>query len=145
MRFTVYVDAAHSAERGVGAWSFLIYTDLRYIDWMGNKSKFLNSPTCAEDIAIGLACRYLMDNITLDKTDIVTICSDSLSSIRIMSDIMDGKRKETHSNILIEDSFKAIKELSEKCNVAFMKVRGHKPVLNPNICVDRLSKCYLRG
>lgn len=145
MRFTVYVDAAHSTERGVGAWSFLIYTDLRFIDWVGNKSVFLNSPTCAEDIAIGLACRYLMDNIALDKTDIVTICSDSLSSIRIMSDILDGKRKDTHSNILVDDSFKAIKELSEKCNVAFMKVRAHKPVLSPNICVDRLSKCYLRG
>lgn len=145
MRFTVYVDAAHSAERGVGAWSFLIYTDLRYVNWMGNKSVFLNSPTCAEDIAIGLACRYLIDTMALDKTDTVTICSDSLSSIKIMSDILDGRRSCTHRNILIEDAFKSIKELSEKCSVAFMKVRSHKPVLNPNICVDRLAKCYLRG
>ncbi len=145
MRFTVYVDASHSTERKTGAWSFLIYTDLRYVDWVGNKSRFLDSPTCAEDVAIGLACRYLLDNITLDKTDTVTICTDSLSSIKIMSDIIEGRRGELHSNILIEDAFKSIKELSEKCNVAFMKVRGHKPILNPNVCVDRLSKCYLRG
>lgn len=145
MRFTVYVDAAHSAERGVGAWSFLIYTDLRFVEWLGNKSVYLNSPTCAEDVAIGLACRYLLDKMTLDRTDSVTICSDSLSSIRIMSDILDGKRRDTHSNILIEDSFKSLKELADKCTVGFMKVRAHKSVLNPNICADRLAKCYLRG
>ena len=144
MIYYVYSDGAYSRERKTGAWSYLIYTDKTFIAWESNKCDYIKTPTYAEDIAVGLACYELMTKHNLTKRDKVIIHSDSLSTITMMQRIL--KNEDVHiNNILVKDSIDNIRKLSEITRIDFSKVRSHKSTLNPNICVDRMAKIFLRS
>lgn len=143
MDYYVYADGSYSTERRMGSWSYMIYTDIRYLDWMYNRSVFIASPTFAEDIAIGLACYNMLGRI-LTKKDRVIIHTDSMSSIEFFTGILNGEPYYVN-NTLVNDAVKNVKLLAEKTNVEFFKVRGHKNKLSPNICVDRMARYCLRS
>lgn len=145
MKYYVYCDGAYSTERGVGAWSFLIFTDVRYIYWNSNKSRFITTPTYAEDVAMGMACHYLATHAVVNENDVVMIFSDSLSTIQLMNNLLTRNKEFKFNDQLVADSINNIKELNELCHVEFVKVHSHRAKLNPNICVDRMAKYYLRS
>lgn len=144
MNYYVYTDGARSIERGVGSWAYLIFTDTSFIEWNFNKTKYIESPTYAEDVAIGTACNSLI-GMGLTKEDTVIIHTDSLATIKHMNYLMEKDWDYIHESILIEDAIKNLKELYKVTNVEFCKVHAHKNALNPNICVDRMAKYALRS
>ena len=144
MNYYVYTDGAYSTERGVGSWAYLIYTDKTFIEWNSNKTSFISSPTYAEDIAIGTACHSLIDRGLTEK-DKVIIHTDSLATLKLLTNIIDNGMEFTNKNILIDDAIKMLKCLNGITNIEFCKVRGHRNILNPNICVDRMAKYVLRS
>jgi ribonuclease HI len=145
MRYYVYCDGAYSVERGVGAWSFLIFTNVRYIFWGSNKTRFITTPTYAEDVAMGMACHWLANNSVLMKNDIITIYSDSLATIDFMKSIIDSGKSFKFNDKLVDDAIQNIRKLSTMCTVEFIKVHGHRKKLSPNKCVDRHAKHFLRS
>ena len=60
MDYHIYTDGAYSQQSGNGAWAYIILTDTRYINSDSGKSKYIKAPAIAEDIAIGMACYYLL-------------------------------------------------------------------------------------
>lgn len=144
MDYYVYADGAFSSERGVGSWSYLVFTDIRFLNWESGKSMFITSPTYAEDIAVGMACYYLLTKI-LTKKDRIIIHSDSLSTIKLITNVLDKNYNFKSNDTLVQDAVESIKKLSEKTRVELCKVHSHKNTLNPNICVDRMAKYYLRS
>lgn len=144
MNYYVYTDGAYSTERGIGSWAYLIYTDKHFIEWNSNKTSFILSPTFAEDIAIGVACHSLIEK-GLTKDDKVIIYTDSLATVKLLSAILEKGIEFRSKDILIIDAIKNLKHLDSITNIEFCKVRGHKNIINPNICVDRMAKYDLRS
>lgn len=144
MNYHVYTDGAYSIERGIGSWAYLIYTDTNFIEWNSNKTSFIESPTFAEDIAIGVACHSLIER-GLTKEDKVVIYSDSLATIKLLSSILESGIKYRNKDVLIEDAVRNMQQLQKLTNIELCKVHAHKNVLNPNICVDRMAKFVLRS
>jgi ribonuclease HI len=144
MDYYVYTDGAYSTERGIGAWSFLIFTDRRFIMWKSNKSEHISSALFAEDIAIGLAC-YFMNTMHLDKKDRVFIYSDSLGAVELFSKITSNTQPRRHRNKLVQDAVDNYTSLANKTKVSAIKVSAHKKILTPNTCTDRLAKYHLRS
>ena len=131
MDYYVYTDGAYSTERGIGAWSFLIFTDRRFIMWKSNKSEHISSALFAEDIAIGLAC-YFMN-------------SDSLGAVELFSKITNNVQPRRHRNKLVQDAVDNYTTLASNTKVSTIKVSAHKKILTPNTCTDRLAKYHLRS
>lgn len=144
MNYYVYTDGAYSTERGIGSWAYLIYTDKNFIEWNSNKTSFISSPTYAEDIAIGVACHSLIDR-GLTMEDKVILYTDSLATVKLLSNIIEKGIEFKSKDILIIDAIKNLQHLNEITNIEFCKVHGHRNVLNPNICVDRMAKYVLRS
>lgn len=144
MQYTIYTDGAYSTERRVGAWSFLIYTQDKFLTWLSGRSFNIKSPTFAEDVAVGLACHYLYTHETLTEEDTIVIHSDSLSTINLFNGVMTGKRKAKHKDVLVSDSIQNVLAVAEKCKITFVKVHGHKNSLSPNTCVNRMANLYIK-
>lgn len=144
MRYYVYTDGAYSSERGVGSWSYLIYTDTNFIEWVSNKSVHIKKPTYAEDIAIGIASHTLID-MKLTKDDTVIINTDSLSTLKLLESIAGGSTSFGTSDIIVQDCIKNFMKLNEVTNVELLKTHAHRNSLNPNTCVDRMAKYALRS
>lgn len=144
MRYYVYTDGAYSSERGVGSWSYLIYTDTNFIEWVSNKSVHIKKPTYAEDIAIGIASHTLID-MKLTKDDTVIINTDSLSTLKLLESIIGGSTSFGTSDIIVQDCIKNFMKLNEITNVELLKTHAHRNSLNPNTCVDRMAKYALRS
>lgn len=144
MQYIIYTDGAYSTERRVGAWSFLIYTEDKFLTWLSGRSVSIKSPTFAEDIAVGLACHYLYTHCNLTDEDEIIIYSDSLSTINLFNGVMSGKRKAKHKDILVADSIQNVLDVRNKCDITFVKVHGHKNSLSPNTCVNRMANYYMK-
>lgn len=144
MRYYVYTDGAYSSERGVGAWSYLIYTDTSFIEWVSNKSVHIKKPTHAEDIAIGIASHTLIE-MKLTKEDTVVINTDSLSTIKLLESVLGGSNWFGTSDIIVQDCIKNVMKLGEMTNIELIKIHGHRNKLSPNTCVDRMAKYALRS
>lgn len=144
MDYYVYTDGAYSKERELGAWSYMIFTDKSFVEWVSNKTKFIISPTYAEDVAVGMASHTLIKR-GLTKEDRVIIHSDSNATISLLTSVIENGIEYKNKNLLVQDSIRILQHLSEITNVQFCKVHAHKKSLNPNICVDRMAKFYLRS
>lgn len=145
MNYYVYTDGAYSSERGVGSWSYLIYTDTHFIEWVSNKSVHIKKPTYAEDIAIGMASHTLIER-KLTKNDKVIINTDSLSTLKLLDSILkcDNQWFGT-SDVLVQDCIDNLIKLNKMTNIELYKVHGHRNTLSPNTCVDRMAKYALRS
>ena len=144
MKYSVYTDAAASADLNMIGCAYLILTDDTYIASESVKITDTNNPTYAEVVSVGLAAAYLLDNVELTAGDTVTYHSDCLSAVEFCRAHMKEKSVIKCSSHIVRSSIKVTRMLSDKCKVVFLKVHGHKGVLNPNTVVDRLAKLPLR-
>ena len=143
MDYHIYTDGAYSQQSGNGAWAYIILTDTRYINSDSGKSKYIKAPAIAEDIAIGMACYYLLSFCSLKENDNVFIYTDSLVTLEFVNESLDSRPRT--NNKLVLDAVKNIKKVNESCNLTISKVKAHKSKLSLNIVVDRFVKLALRS
>ena len=137
MKYTIYADGSYSAEQQRAGCGYLILTGRNYIDSAAVKVN-CKTPTHAEILAVGLAIKYLIDNIELNKTDVVEFNTDCIHVIEFYEKYKKEGAKRRSGELT--DCVKNMARLSELCETRICKVRGHKNSLNPNTIVDRLAK-----
>lgn len=144
MRYTVYTDAAASAEKAFSGCGYLIFTDRTYITSESVKVEVTANPTHAEVISIGLAAAYIIDELNPTKEDTVTFYSDCLSAVDFIQKYIGTTKGIASTSSSVRNSIIVLRRLNKACNVILQKVHGHKDVINPNTFVDRLAKLPLR-
>lgn len=144
MKYTVYTDAASSAEKGLSGCAYCVLTEDTYIASDSVRVPQATNPTHAEVVSIGLAAAHLIDMIELSNEDSVEFYSDCSSAIEFCKNCLATKGGVPCSALIVKNSIKVIRQLGKKCSLTFEKVHGHKNKLNPNTFVDRLAKLPVR-
>jgi ribonuclease HI len=144
MRYTVYTDAAASAQKKFSGCAYLIFTDKIYITSESVKMTATYNPTHAEVVSLGLAAAYICDKLDVDENDTVVFYSDCLSAVDFVQSYIGNTKGIASTSSVVRNSVIVLRKLSKRCNVVLQKVHGHKNSINPNTFVDRLAKLPLR-
>ena len=144
MKYTIYTDGAYTQIKNLCGCSYLILTDTHYIHSDSVTLLDVSKPTNAETVSVGLAAEYLLDNVHLEKDDVVTFNIDCLSTISFCKKYVNEKGIVMSNSSKVITAIGTLRALSRKCKVRFEKVHGHKKVINPNTYVDRLAKIAIR-
>lgn len=146
MKFMVYTDGAGSYEKNRASCSYFIMSEEQYIGSDYKTLKDMYNPTQAETIGVGLAAKYLLDNITFkpeDRVEFYVDCTSTISFCRKNTKDQPTGRIASNNERVIS-AIKNLRTLCKKTNVFYFKVKGHKAVVNPNSYVDRLAKFGVR-
>ena len=144
MRYIVYTDGSGSNEKNVAGCSCLILTETSYVNSESVSIKGVSNPTHAETISVGLAAAYFIDNVDLKPDDTIEFNIDCVSTIEFYNRWAKTNKKVRSNVVPIINSVFIVRKLTQKCNVVFQKVKGHKSSINPNTYVDRLAKLAIR-
>lgn len=144
MIYTVYTDAAASAEKKRSGCAYVIFTDKQFVVADSVRVDLTYKPTHAEIIAIGLAAAKFIDKINVKPGDVVQINSDCMFAVDLCRQLMDNDAPVHIKSPAVKNSIQVLRQLYQKCNVTIHKVHGHKDVVNPNMFVDRLAKLPIR-
>lgn len=140
--YKVYCDGAVNNVENRMAFSYLIFTDTKFIEY-GYQYTDGDNPVHAEILAILTAAKAVL-SLRLKDKDKVTFYVDSVSAINFVSEYLKGERKKTPNKDIQRMMCKMI-SLNEQVQVTLRKVKGHKVDITPNRWVDLLAKYALRS
>lgn len=143
MVYNIYTDGSLNIDNDKFSWSYLIFTSDEYIIWNGGKVEDTDVNTNTVEItAISLAFYWIANNRVLYPTDEIVIYTDSKAALLFYSK-MNGKKSMCGNDKYLNCAYDNYHILANKARIKFVKVRGHRKKITPNILVDRLAKLYL--
>ena len=151
MVYRVYTDAATNLQEGYSCVAFLVLKGNTYLKSF-YEYRDVKSTAVAESLAVGLALRYIVDEVGVTEEDEVNIFCDSLYTVKFARKCLNLKK----NNILDDDTFikpnKAtwlediyIYILEMKAQLTLTKKKAHSRGKNPHCYVDRLAKMGLNN
>lgn len=149
MIYRVYTDAATKVQDGYSSVAFLVLQGNTYLKAYSSVLQEKNISS-AESVAVGLALKYLVEEVSLTKFDKVVLYCDSLYTVKFATKRLKMYKAGEDLQLECERPTKAywlynIYDYIPKVNadLTFRKIRAHQQGKNPHCYVDRLAKSGL--
>lgn len=150
MVYRVYSDAAVQLQEGYSSIAFLVLEGNKFVKSGYEVVRGINSSSTAESLAMGLALRYIVDELDLTEEDSVIIFCDSLYVFKFAMKCLKMRKSGGKGTVLcskptsaywLTDIYDYIPRV--KAELKFSKVTSHQGDKNPHCYVDRLAKVGL--
>lgn len=149
MKYHIYTDAATKIQEGYSSIAFIVLCDNIFVK-AHRELVHEKSTSVAESLAMGLAIKYIVNELDILATDETKIFCDSIYTVRFARRRNNKQEHKEDSSFICKKPYNAYWLLDIydylpliKGKVKIVKITSHKDEFNPNCYVDRLAKAGL--